>query len=374
MKNDRYEIETPDGFVSFDGIKRLPKQRLFKVTLSNGSFCEVTFNHEFVVGGKSVKYSSLKVGDNLETIDGLADIISLEDTGKEEYVYDVLEVSNGDHSFYANDIVSHNCSFLGSSSTLINGEVLSKMQDVICDPIKVFPNFEVWEQPKPNRIYLLGCDVAMGVGRDYSTIQVVDITDPKRFTQVAVFADDYIRTPDFTRKINEIGKLYNYAFVIVENNTYGAQICRDLWNDFEYEWLYFEKGKKEKGVNANRKTKVNSNASLKRYVEEGMLRVYDKKTLKEMEGYIELAEEKYGCEEGENVHDDRVDALRWACYFAVSDYWRDLEEFVRTERGIQVSDYEFDDMGIGDETFQPIIFQNDDGEGPHVDEDGLVWG
>jgi hypothetical protein len=268
----------------------------------------------------------------------------------------------------------YNCSFLGSSSTLINGEMLGKLADMVCDPVKEFPNFEVWEQPQPNRIYLLGCDVAMGVGRDYSVIQVVDITDPNRFKQVAVFADDYIRTPDFTRKINEIGKLYNYAFVIVENNTYGAQICRDLWNDYEYEWLYFEKGKKEKGINANRKTKVNSNASLKRYAEEGKLAVYDKKTIKEMEGYIQLGEDKYGCEEGENSHDDRVDALRWATYFAVSDYWRDLEEFIRDERGIQVSEYEFEDMGIGDETFQPIIFKDDANEDPYVDEDGLMWG
>ena len=374
-KNERYEIETPHGYVDFAGIKRLPtKQGIHRVTLDNGKYCDVTYNHGFVVEGKEVKYSSLKRGDRLETTEGIFEVSLLECLEKEEYVYDVLEVKNEDHSFYANDIVSHNCSFLGSSSTLINGDVLGKMADVICDPIQNFPNFEVWDTPKPNRIYLLGCDVAMGVGRDYSVIQVLDITDPNRFRQVAVYADDYIRTPDFTSKINEIGKLYNYAFVIVENNTYGAQICRDLWNDYEYEWLYFERGKKEKGINANKKTKVNSNAALKRYAEEAKLAVYDHKTLKEMEGYIELSEEKYGCEEGENQHDDRVDALRWACYFAVSDYWRDLEEFVRKERGIENLG-EYDDLGFGGETFEPIVFSdNEDGDGPYVDDDGLVWG
>jgi hypothetical protein len=311
----------------------------------------------------------------LDTKYGKVNIEDIEETNREEYVYDILEVKNKDHSFYSNGIVSHNCSFLGSSSTLINGEALERLQRYICDPEKQFTSFHVWEAPQPNRIYVMGCDVAMGVGRDYSVIQVVDVTDPRKFRQVAVFSDDYIRTPDFTAKINEIGKLYNYAFAIVENNTFGAQICRDLWTDYEYEWLYFEKGKKEKGVNANRKTKVNSNAALKRYVEENRLVIHDKKTLKEMEGYIEITEDKYGCE-GEESHDDRVDALRWICYFAVSDYWRDLEDFIREERGISTSEYQFDDMGMGQEqTFDPIIFGNDNGEKHReIDEDGLIWG
>lgn len=375
MKNALYKIETPFGYVPFDGIRRLPdKQRLHRVTIDNGTYCDVTYNHVFVVNGESKTYALLQEGDKLETKDGLKTIINLEDLNKEEYVYDVLEVKNENHSFYSNDIVSHNCSFLGSSSTLINGEVLKQLEDGICDPIKKFTNFEVWETPKEGRMYILGCDVAMGVGRDYSVIQVIDITNPKRFRQVAVFADDYVRTPEFTSKINEIGKLYNYAFAIVENNTFGAQICRDLWNDYEYEWLYYEKGKNEKGINANKKTKVISNAALKRYVEQGMMVVQDKKTLKEMQGYIELSEDKYGCEDGESSRDDRVDALRWVCYFAVSDYWRDLEEFYRQQHGIQLSDYDMTEYNVGSgDSFEPIIFNNDNVQQMEIDEDGLVW-
>lgn len=374
MKNTRYEIETPYGFVDFDGIKQLPtKQMLHRVTLNNGTYCDVTYNHEFVVNGISVKYSSLKKGDQLETTDGLLEIQSLICLEKEEYVYDVLEVKNKDHSFYGNGIVSHNCDFLGSSSTLINGEALERLSHMIREPFKKFDKFDVWEAPQPNKIYAIGCDVAMGVGRDYSVIQVVDITNPIRFKQVAVFADDYIKTLDFTFKINEIGRIYNYAFCIVENNTYGAQICRDLWNDYEYEWLFFEKGKKEKGVNANRKTKVNSNAALKEYIEENRLVINDQKTLKELEGYIEITEDKYGCE-GEESHDDRVDALRWVCYFSISDYWRDLEDFIREERGIVKGD--FVELTIGkEEIFEPVIFNSgDDINRKEIDEDGLIWG
>lgn len=262
--------------------------------------------------------------------------------------------------------------FIGSSSTLINGESLEALRKTVLPPEHEFGNLDVWKKPIAGHIYVLGVDVSMGVGSDYSVIQIIDITNPNLFEQVAVFSDNYIRTVDLTAKVHELAKSYNEAFVIIENNTYGHDICRMLWEDYQYEWLYQDDDRRDRGVFANKKTKTNSNAALKRVAEEKKILIRDERTLKEMFGYVELSIDKYGCEEGENSHDDRVDALRWVCYFTVSPYWRNLEDFIREERSLVKNKGEEKDLGQ-DDSFKPIYFKDAFGGKKELDEDGFNW-
>lgn len=80
-------------------------------------------------------------------------------------VYTPLAIDNKNHSYLANGINSKNCSFLGSSNTLIQGEFLDRLKS--CQPIdyKYQYAMRIWEQPKPNQLYVMGVDTAGGTGR-----------------------------------------------------------------------------------------------------------------------------------------------------------------------------------------------------------------
>ncbi len=363
-KKRKYKIETPFGYVDFIGIdKKNNKQETFIVKTKNYS-CEVSKTHNFVIDGEEVSLTQLKKGDYIETINGKEKIVEIIYSSNKE-VYDVLSVNNVDKSFYSNGILHHNCAFLGSSNTLISGDSLESISNDIVDYKFEYDggDFKVWYKPKKDKLYVMGVDVAKGVGKDYSVIQVVDVTHKNKYKQVAVYRNNFIRPEIFTKKIDEIGKIYNNAYLIVENNTFGHQICIDLWDEFEYENMFKEYGKREHGVTANVKSKSKSTSNLKTLLEENILTIYDKQTYKELSGFVETKPNVYSCE-GAKAHDDLVMGLVWVCYFLNNPFWKDLEEFERQSLGLDTSDFKEkketneNSINIESSDFEPYDFSN----------------
>lgn len=91
---------------------------------------------------------TLRIGDTLEILNDFIEISGIKDLGLLD-VYTPLEMKNENHSYLANGINSKNCSFLGSSNTLIQGEFLDQMHS--SDPIEYKYNYamRIWELPKP---------------------------------------------------------------------------------------------------------------------------------------------------------------------------------------------------------------------------------
>ena len=109
--NSRYKILTPSGFQSFDGIIK-NKRNTIQISFVDDSNIIVTENHRFIDNDKEIIAGLLSNGD---VLNGkiIVDIISYGEID----VYDPINVDNG-NLYYSNDLISHNCSFLGSSSTL----------------------------------------------------------------------------------------------------------------------------------------------------------------------------------------------------------------------------------------------------------------
>jgi hypothetical protein len=265
------------------------------------------------------------------------------------------------------------CSFIGSSITLIEGSHLERMRETLPNtgPILSRPEIDYYEKCFSNHIYVFSVDVAKGVGGDYSVIQVMDISNPNLFKQVAVFSDNFIDPFQLTIKLMEMAKQWNNPYIIVETNAYGEEVVRRLWNDYEYENLFYErrKGRKGHGVFADRRTKAIGTTMFKKHIENKQIQILDERTLKEMEGFVELRPDVYGCEQGDNSHDDRVMSLVWFSYFMESPYWQDLEYYVRGSENINNNVSE----NIRDEeVFDPVIPMEKQTE-KQRDVDGFVW-
>ena len=247
--------------------------------------------------------------------------------------------------------------FLGSSNTLINSKKLEQIPIKI--PIKSEGGLNVYENPKEGHIYVLGCDAGRGVGKDYSAVQIIDITSTP-YKQVAVFADNTVDYVKFTKIIYELGTLYNNGAVIIENNDLGEAILTDLNWSYEYENIVFTRdtkghtdvtfGNGALGLKTTQRTKKQGCSALKLLVENDKLLLCDKQTIFELSMFTAQGN-TFKAEDG--FHDDLAMSL---VIFAWLTQTQNFEEITqRTETWKMEVAEQFDlPFGLYDDGIEPI--------------------
>ena len=100
-------------------------------------------------------------------------------------------------------------------------------------PIQSNAGLDVYEQPK--RPYILyNCRCIRGTKNDYSAYLVFDVTQvPYRI--VAKFRDKRNQTTYVSKKIYDVARAYNQAFVLIEVNDIGEQVANAMQYDLEYD-------------------------------------------------------------------------------------------------------------------------------------------
>ena len=226
------------------------------------------------------------------------------------------------------------CEFLGSSHTLISGDVLKEIESVKPkDRIFVQGTEEfvkIYEEPLENHKYILSVDPAKD-GRDYFALHMIDVTKFP-FKQVASgrLQIDYLLMPNF---LYDFANSYNTAFTIIENNEGAGQSIADtLKRDFEYENLYYDRtGNKFKtypGFRTTPKSRAQLLETLKLLIENKKLEICDADTILELQRFI-LVKKKFQAEEG--FHDDLVMSLAIAfCLFNDIQNFEDFKEVTKS--------------------------------------------
>ena len=117
----------------------------------------------------------------------------------QEWKEKTLAAMNFDHDRFAQEFENQ---YLGSSGTLIAGW---KLQELVPQtPIAEHAGICQYEKPNKNRTYVGVVDVSRGKGLDYSTLQIIDVTEMP-YQQVLSFRDNMITPGDFAEIINRIG-------------------------------------------------------------------------------------------------------------------------------------------------------------------------
>ena len=133
----------------------------------------------------------------------------------------------------------YECDFNLSGDTFLNPDDIKRMKEDIREPLyKIGPerNYWIWEKPVENKSYLATVDVSRGDGADFSTVVVLD---PETMTQVAEYKSK-IDADKFPALLYNIGKEYNYAFMVIESNNLGWMVAKELANKLRYPNLYWE--------------------------------------------------------------------------------------------------------------------------------------
>lgn len=108
--------------------------------------------------------------------------------------------------------------------------------------------FRVWDWPTNGGVYVIGADVAEGLGHgDYSAFHVIRVNEPveghgpetpkQPTSRVVANWHGHVDPDDFGRIIAEVGWYYNSALVAVENNNHGLTTLKSMQR-YGYKNLY----------------------------------------------------------------------------------------------------------------------------------------
>ena len=265
----------------------------------------------------------------------------------------------------------YECQFLGSSGTLIDG---SKLKALAYDrPLADQEGITQYVKPEKDHEYVLIADVSRGKGLDYSTFNIIDITQMP-YQQVCVFRDNYVGPVDFASFIYRLGTMYNEASTLIEINDIGEQVSDTLLMDYGYENMLYTanmgaRGKQissgfggkrlDNGIRTTKSVKSIGCSILKSLIEQDQLIVRDYNTIQELSRFSKKGN-SYEAEPGS--HDDLVMNLVLFAWLSDQSYFKDMTDINTLQKLREKTEEQIE------EEMLPFGFIDD---GANVDEEGL---
>ena len=195
--------------------------------------------------------------------------------------------------------------FRTSGTPYFSPETLSEIEP-LGDPQGAL---KIYSEPSPEHDYVMGVDVAAGIGKDYSAFTIIDCQTRQ---VVAQYWDNKTTPPQFAEIIFAEGLRWNNAKVIVEANNVGQVV---LWKLKEWRYPKLWKNDKGKEFYTNNKTRPILFENLKEFIEDGLLFTLNHVVIKQLET---IQYEKDKPVHPRNGHDDIVVSMALA-YYVIKD-------------------------------------------------------
>jgi len=302
-----------------------------------------------ISSGKTAKMiiSSTPQGLNLfyklwkDAKDGVSDFTPFEITwdkvpGRDEAWKQKNIALLGDHGFrqeYGNE-------FLGSSNTLISGDVLQRLTWEI--PIRVSDDgcWKFLQEPKEYHRYIVAVDSARGQEADSSVMVVIDYTAIP-YHVVAMYKSDKVRPIVLPTLVVEMARKYNEAYLLIERNSIGQTVVEQCWYELEYENIFGTTTKNNRsgrggqkltigfgkhikqGVEMTATIKKIGTSMLKTLIEENKLDNLTDDIVQELYNFISLGN-SWGADKGK--HDDLVMALVLFSWTVSQSFFKEFAE------------------------------------------------
>lgn len=104
---DEWEVENDDGWQNIISINKTIPYNIFRLIFNDGKILECADTHILIdIDGNEV-FAVNSLNAHIKTKNGSSKVISIEKTTKMEEMYD-LTINNEPHTFYTNNILSHN--------------------------------------------------------------------------------------------------------------------------------------------------------------------------------------------------------------------------------------------------------------------------
>lgn len=247
---------------------------------------------------------------------------------------------------------NHECSFIGSSATLLSVDSLSsfsKMNPIAEDYI--VPGTKLYREFNPDAKYLMLLDSSKTVGKsdaenDYLSLNLLEFTETS-IEQALTFRSNDIHYTKMSEIIYQIGEAFDYPWVVVENNEgAGQSIVDNLHSEFEYPNIYADPKHQGEilGVRTTSSRRPVALSSIKKLIKKGILNIYDADTIDEFFTFIKVGK-RYEASSG--ATDDCIMSLSLLSTF-LSDERNELE--------ITLMDYFASDVRIEKDSDEDLDF------------------
>lgn len=353
-----YKVLTPSGYREFAGVAMMGIKPVFRVEFSEGQYLECTDNHKlFTPDGETIQVSSLNAGDAVSCRDGRTTAVtSIQDTGRVEPVYDLIEVDGG-HRYFANGVLSSNCEFVTDDETLIEPMCLSRLSSM--EPEFYTGQVRWFKEPEANKTYLVGLDPSLGTGGDPSAIQVFELPG---MIQVAEWQNNKTPPRSQVKLLLHILNLLDselrdqqnqdgdpVIYWTVENNTLGEAILQVIEDTGEHMFpgVFISEKRKpgasrrfRKGLNTNNTNKLSACAKFKSLIESDRMIVNSNQLLRQLKNFVSHGG-SFAAKQGEK--DDLVmSAILCVRMLETVIFWMTEEESQELKESISGDD-DFDD-------------------------------
>ncbi len=201
----------------------------------------------------------------------------------------------------------------------LDADAFENMKSSARDPIYLLEDgcYKIWNTPNDERSYVAGVDIAEGLGRDSSCIQILDITEPRNIIQVACYNNNKISPSEFSSKLFDILDQWGRPYALIERNNCGAQVVDNLRKNYDYEnivsWGLKQASRKNEqlGMISHHNTKWRCIENLRHWMlKTKSVHINDMNTVLELKDFTRYKNGIWGAKA--NCHDDRVMSLAWA--------------------------------------------------------------
>ena len=208
---------------------------------------------------------------------------------------------SGEKKFIQEYPASAEEAFLVTGNSVFDQEIIQMYEVKAPDYIRAFDyetsyfednkngHLDMWKAPKFEDRFIIGADVALGVGQDYSTAVVLN----KEREVCALFRDNYVDPSVFGDILFYLGRYFNNALLAVESNSLGIATLNRL-KQMNYVNLYYQtkaatlandEGSKP-GFRTTISTKPMIIGNLKRAIEEHDIEIHSDIIISELRTYV----------------------------------------------------------------------------------------
>ena len=200
---------------------------------------------------------------------------------------------------------------------------LQEQRELPTEKIRVNDVSDIWrfKEIDRKRFYIVGVDTASEFGRDWSAIQVLDYITME---QIMEFRGK-LAVKDFSLILKRISGLVPNNFIIIENNSYGNQVCEEMFYDEHMNFNIYGSWKKiltpgsqhkmrkfQPGLSTNMKTRPLIMDALYNYVTEDPDSIASERLAMELVSLVDKGKGKVEADHGAN--DDLAMAYAFCCY------------------------------------------------------------
>lgn len=293
--NGKYKILSPEGFVDFLGIQKL-KKKTIEIFFSENISLRGSLNHKiYDVDDNEILLKDLSIGDKIKSPSGFLIVQNIIEYDYESDVFDII--NSGDlHLYYTNNLISHNCNFLGSGDNVFDSEMLQNIsRNMLREPQAKMMGGSLWifKEPENGHKYVMGVDVSRGDSEDFSSIEIIDFDAREQvFEYVGKVPPDVLGEIAY-----KWGSMYNAYCVIDLTGGMGVSTARKMQElnyqggfyvdgvDTQNKWKYDPKmNDKIPGINFNSK-RVQIISSFEESMRHGF-KVYSSRLYNEMNTFI----------------------------------------------------------------------------------------